>query len=292
MKLEINTPMNKFVPQDQPNFDDFTGNADMRYVKLAAFDSNTGAYTLQVVRGYAANPNYQSNGAGMYGQAYLYGVFEVKGLISSGNAPFPGSVGEELTNASAVDTWLKTSVGVTVNTMKSIAYGSSDGSSPNGTRYEMVTRSFDNMDIKLLAYDLPESAQMSGNDTLLGNTGTDVLYGFEGNDSIDGGAGLGLDHDRLLENRLHGRGQRPRHDIVGAAGRKRVDDGDRAQTSQDTDPACGNGLVSSGGANLPALCRPRRACGRSAAAVGGVRAGQLVVGLCAVSDGVSQNPAD
>ena len=44
---------------------------------------------------------------------------------------------------------------------------------------------------------------------------------------LSGGAGLGLDHDRLLEDRLHGRGQRPRHDIVEPAGRKRIDDGDR-----------------------------------------------------------------
>ena len=189
VKLEINTPMNKFVPQDQPNFDDFTGNAPMRYVKLAALDSSTGSYTIQVVRGYAANPNYQTNGAGMYGQPYLYGVFEVKGTMASGSAAFPGNVGQELTDASAVDTWLKTSVGVTVSTMKSIAYGSWDGANANGTQYDMVTRTFANMDIKWLAFDLPESSQMSGNDTLLGNTGTDVLYGYEGNDSIDGKAG-------------------------------------------------------------------------------------------------------
>ena len=42
-----------------------------------------------------------------------------------------------------------------------------------------------------------------------------------------GGAGLGLDHDRLLEHRFERRGDRPRDEIVGAAGRERVDDGDR-----------------------------------------------------------------
>src|SRR5262249_44362359 len=58
-----------------------------------------------------------------------------------------------------------------------------------------------------------------------------IAVGLGGGDELGAdlprGAGLGLDHDRLLEDRLHGRGQRPRHDIVGAAGRKRVDDGDR-----------------------------------------------------------------
>ena len=43
---------------------------------------------------------------------------------------------------------------------------------------------------------------------------------------LSGGAGLGVDHDRLLEDRLQGGGQRPRHDVVEPAGRKRVDDGD------------------------------------------------------------------
>ncbi len=189
VKLEINTPMNKFVPQDKPNFDDFTGNTQTKYFKVAAFDASSLGYTLQVVRDYGSNPNYQANGVGMYGQPYLYGVFEVKGFLSSSTAPFPVSVGQELTNFSTFDTWLKSSVGVTVSTMKSIAYGSWDGVNANGTQYDMVTRTFDNMDIKLLAYDLPESSQMSGNDTLLGNSGTDVLYGFEGNDSIDGKAG-------------------------------------------------------------------------------------------------------
>ena len=189
VKLEINTPMNKFVPQDKPNFDDFTGNTQTKYLKVAAFDASTGAYTLQVVRDYGPNPNYQANGVGMYGQPYLYGAFEVKGFVSPSTAPFPVAVGQELTNFSTFDTWLKSSVGVTVKTMKSIAYGSWDGVNSNGTQYDMVTRTFDNMDIKLLAYDLPESSQMSGNDTLLGNSGTDVLYGYEGNDSIDGKAG-------------------------------------------------------------------------------------------------------
>ena len=57
-----------------------------------------------------------------------------------------------------------------------------------------------------------------------------VSVGLGGGDELradlSGGAGLGLDHDRLLEDRLHGRGQRPRHQVVDAAGRKRVDDGD------------------------------------------------------------------
>src|SRR5215468_5221109 len=60
-----------------------------------------------------------------------------------------------------------------------------------------------------------------------------VAVGLGGGDELGadlpGGAGLGLDHHRLLEDRLHGRGQRPRHDIVGAARRKRVDDGDRVR---------------------------------------------------------------
>jgi hypothetical protein len=46
---------------------------------------------------------------------------------------------------------------------------------------------------------------------------------------LPGGTGLGFDHDRLLEDRFHGRGQRPRHDVVEASGRKRVDDGDRTR---------------------------------------------------------------
>src|SRR6185312_14553519 len=40
-------------------------------------------------------------------------------------------------------------------------------------------------------------------------------------------AGLGLDHDRLFQNRLHRAGDRPRDDVVGAARWKRVDDRDR-----------------------------------------------------------------
>jgi hypothetical protein len=40
------------------------------------------------------------------------------------------------------------------------------------------------------------------------------------------GTGFGLDHDRLLYDRFKCRSQRPRHEIVGTTGRKRVDDGD------------------------------------------------------------------
>ena len=46
---------------------------------------------------------------------------------------------------------------------------------------------------------------------------------------LTGRAGLGLDHHRLLEDRLHERGQRPRHDLVDAAGWEGVDDGDRVR---------------------------------------------------------------
>ena len=43
-----------------------------------------------------------------------------------------------------------------------------------------------------------------------------------------GGAGLGLDDDGLLEERLHHAGERPRHHVGGAARRKRIDEGDGA----------------------------------------------------------------
>ena len=62
------------------------------------------------------------------------------------------------------------------------------------------------------------------------------------------GAGLGFDHDRLLEDRLHRAGQRPRHDVVEAAGRERVDDGDGMR-----------------GKSLLGKCRSRRECGRGGA---------------------------
>ena len=39
-----------------------------------------------------------------------------------------------------------------------------------------------------------------------------------------GGAGLGLDHDRLLEDRLEHGGKRPADHVDGAAGRERIDD--------------------------------------------------------------------
>ena len=45
---------------------------------------------------------------------------------------------------------------------------------------------------------------------------------------LAGRAGLGLDHHRLLEDRLQHRRQRPRHHVDGAAGRERVDEGDGA----------------------------------------------------------------
>jgi hypothetical protein len=41
------------------------------------------------------------------------------------------------------------------------------------------------------------------------------------------GAGLGLDDERLLQNRLEHRGERARDDVDRAAGRKRIDEGDR-----------------------------------------------------------------
>jgi hypothetical protein len=43
---------------------------------------------------------------------------------------------------------------------------------------------------------------------------------------LTGGAGLGLDDHWLLQDRLHHGGQRPGHDVVDAARRKRVDDRD------------------------------------------------------------------
>ena len=39
-----------------------------------------------------------------------------------------------------------------------------------------------------------------------------------------GRAGLGLDHDRLLEDGLKRGVERPRYDVAGAARRKRIDD--------------------------------------------------------------------
>ena len=46
---------------------------------------------------------------------------------------------------------------------------------------------------------------------------------------LAGGAGLGLDHARLLDDRLeHGRERAADH-IGGAAGRERIDEGDRAR---------------------------------------------------------------
>ena len=44
-----------------------------------------------------------------------------------------------------------------------------------------------------------------------------------------GRAGLGLDHHRLLDHRLEHGGERARHHIGGAAGRERIDEGDRAR---------------------------------------------------------------
>ena len=43
-----------------------------------------------------------------------------------------------------------------------------------------------------------------------------------------GGAGLGLDHHRLLDDRLEHRGERPADHVGGAARRKRIDQRDRA----------------------------------------------------------------
>src|SRR4029450_70879 len=60
--------------------------------------------------------------------------------------------------------------------------------------------------------------------------------------------GLGFDHDRLLEDRLHRACQRPRPDVVEAAGRERVDDGDGMR---------GKGLLGK--------CWSRRECGRGGA---------------------------
>ena len=46
---------------------------------------------------------------------------------------------------------------------------------------------------------------------------------------LAGGAGLGLDHHRLLDQRLQHRGEWARDDVNRAAGRERIDEGDRAR---------------------------------------------------------------
>ena len=46
---------------------------------------------------------------------------------------------------------------------------------------------------------------------------------------LAGRAGLGLDHHRLLEDRLQHGGERPGDDVGGAARRKRIDEGDGAR---------------------------------------------------------------
>jgi hypothetical protein len=45
---------------------------------------------------------------------------------------------------------------------------------------------------------------------------------------LSGGAGLGIDHHRLLHHRLEHRGERTHDDVDRAARWKRIDDGDGA----------------------------------------------------------------
>ena len=60
-----------------------------------------------------------------------------------------------------------------------------------------------------------------------------IAVGLGGGDELGADlarrAGLGLHHDRLLQDRLHCGRERPRCDVIGAAGRKRIDDADRVR---------------------------------------------------------------
>ena len=72
---------------------------------------------------------------------------------------------------------------------------------------------------------------VSGNAGVVRQQGVAVGLGGSGDLRADlsGGAGLCLDHHRLLEDRLEHRRERSRHQIVDASGRKRIDNGDRVR---------------------------------------------------------------
>ncbi len=66
---------------------------------------------------------------------------------------------------------------------------------------------------------------------------------------LPGRTGLGFDQHRLLQNRFHRGGERPRHEIVDAARRKRIDDGDRPRRKRllrECRPGCEQGRGASG----------------------------------------------
>ena len=78
---------------------------------------------------------------------------------------------------------------------------------------------------------------------------------------LAGGAGLGLDHHRLLEDRLQLGRERPRHQFVGAARRKRIDDGDGV--GRDRRPAANDGRTASAAAAAALPATKRRLSMRS-----------------------------
>ena len=190
-ELQVHTPMDGYTPLGKPGFYEFTGDTDIVLMRLGAADTATRQYVFELVRAMAPNPSFKAGGAGMYGQPFVYGVDQITMQLSAGTLPVALVVGQAITptQLSEFDQWISNSQGLTLPERKKLAFGSSDGVTGNGSRYEMETRKGSNFDFKWLNLDLPYEVLLAGAETIKGHTGDDVLEGFGGNDELSGHEG-------------------------------------------------------------------------------------------------------
>jgi hypothetical protein len=160
--LQVQTPMDGYAPVGQSNFDFFTGYQDTMQLSLVSVDAQTRTWVFEAVANMARNPHYQAGGQGMVGELYVYGVTQYKVQLPMGAAVPNLTVGQPLSRADieAIDQWIASSVGVTLSQGQLIAFGSTDGVTGNGNRYDMETWTFSNYDIKIFNLDLPNEVMM------------------------------------------------------------------------------------------------------------------------------------
>ena len=193
-KLNINTELNGYNMFGSPNLDDLTASGDGdATVKFTSYNPSVSLRTFefQFQNPFSATPNYKVGGSSFYGQPFVASGAIVKGYLDpsslGGPTDIPASLNVNISSSQLVQ-WIMSSSGIHLTEFKDVAFGSSDGTSQNGTNFVFDTISSVDVDIRVMLGDGLEAVLGNG-DQIIGYTGNDILYGYGGNDTINGGMG-------------------------------------------------------------------------------------------------------
>ena len=102
VSLQVDTTLNGIEPFGNNDIGTITGNGDTKYYKFTSYNNITGAFTLDIVNYFAANPNFVSGSVGVYGQNYLADHTYVTGTLLNGTQPLPLN---QLSTSSQFHSW-------------------------------------------------------------------------------------------------------------------------------------------------------------------------------------------